>query len=307
MRHLAVWLFAYLALLGGPAQAVNVQFVPVAPGVFAHIGDIGPRAVANEGLNANLGLIVTSQGAILIDSGATQRSAADIHVAIQRVTAQPVLWVINTGGQDHRWLGNAYFAAQGAQIIAHDSARADMEARGGDHLASLTATLKDLAAGTRAVLPTRWITGADASLVLGGVRIELRHRGGGHTPGDMLVALPNQRLVFSGDLVYVDRLLGVIPVSNTRAWLATFAALEALAPAIIVPGHGRVTTLPVAQAQTRDYLTALRAHMKKAVDDGADISQAIQSFDASRWATLQNAAELLPGNASRTYLELERE
>ena len=303
-RRLAGFLLATLACTAG---AVDVQFVAVAPGVYAHIGDTGPRAVANEGLNANLGLIDTPQGAILIDSGATQRSAADIQAAVRRVTAQPVKWVINTGGQDHRWLGNAYFADQGAQIIAHEAAQADMLARGGDHLAALAGTLKDLAAGTRAVLPTRWVSGPDTSLVLGGVRLELHHRGGGHTPGDMLVALPDQRLVFSGDLVYVDRLLGVIPVSNTRAWLAAFAALEALAPAVIVPGHGRVTTLPVAQAQTRDYLLALRAHMKKAVEDGVDIGQAIQSFDARRWAPLQNAAELLPGNASRTYLELERE
>lgn len=296
-----------LALVSWAAGAVEVQFVAVASGVYAHIGDTGPRTLANEGLNANLGLIDTPHGAILIDSGATQRSAADIQSAARRVSAQPIKWVINTGGQDHRWLGNAFFAEQGAQIIAHEAARADMQARAGDHLATLSNTLKDLAAGTRAVLPTRWVSGPDTPLVLGGVRLELRHRGGGHTPGDILVALPDQGLVFSGDLVYVDRLLGVIPVSNTRAWLAAFAALEALAPAVIVPGHGRVTTLPVAQAQTRDYLLALRAHMKKAVDDGTDISQAIKSFDASRWVALLNAAELLPGNASRTYLELERE
>ncbi len=295
------------AALAGPVLAVEVQFVAVLPGVFAHIGDTGPRSVANEGLNANIGLIETPQGAILIDSGATQRSAAQILAAARRVTQQPVKWVINTGGQDHRWLGNAYFAAQGAQVIAHEAARADMQARGGDHVATLTNALGELATGTAPMLPTRWIAGPDTPLVLGGLRLELRHRGGGHTPGDMLVALPDQRLVFSGDLVYADRLLGVIPVSNTRAWLDAFAALEALAPAVIVPGHGRVTTLPVAQAQTRDYLRALRAHMKKAVDDGVDISQAIKTFDASRWAPLLNAAELLPGNASRTYLELERE
>ena len=303
-RHLACLLMAWLAW---PVQAVDVRFVSVVPGVFAHIGDTGPRSISNEGLNANIGLIDTPQGTILIDSGATHRSAADIHAAARRVTVQPIKWVINTGGQDHRWLGNAYFASQGAQIMAHEAARTDMQARGSDHVATLTAVLKDLAAGTLPVLPTRWLSGPDSVLELGGVRLALRHRGGGHTPGDLLVELPERGVVFSGDLVYVDRLLGVIPVSSTRAWLEAFAALEALAPAVIVPGHGQVTTLAVAQAQTRDYLRALRSHMKKAVDDNVDISQAIKTFDASRWAALLNAAELLPGNASRTYLELERE
>jgi hypothetical protein len=68
-----------------------------------------------------------------------------------------------------------------------------------------------------------------------------------------------------------------------------------------------VTDLATAQAQTRDYLLALRAHMKNAVDAGQDMSAAIKSFDDSRWQSLANAAELMPGNASRVYLELEFE
>ena len=88
---------------------------------------------------------------------------------------------------------------------------------------------------------------------------------------------------------------------------ASFAALEGLQPARIVPGHGEVCDLPKAQTQTRDYLQALRTHMKKAVDDGSDIGAAIKAFDAKPWLGLFNAADLHPGNASRTYLELERE
>jgi glyoxylase-like metal-dependent hydrolase (beta-lactamase superfamily II) len=122
-----------------------------------------------------------------------------------------------------------------------------------------------------------------------------------------MVWLPQQRVVFSGDIVYVDRRLGVLPFSHTGRWLESFAALEALNPVRIVPGHGDVCELPKAQAQTRDYLRALREHMKKAVEDGADISAAIQSLDAKPWMGLLNATDLHPGNASRTYLELERE
>lgn len=76
---------------------------------------------------------------------------------------------------------------------------------------------------------------------------------------------------------------------------------------MIVPGHGRVTDLAAARADTRDYLIALRAHMKRAVDAGTDISEAVRSFDAKPCMRLLNAAELLPGNANRAYLELERE
>lgn len=294
-------------LLAGPAQAVDVRFERVAEGVYAHVGELGPRTVANEGLNANIGLVVTAAGAVLIDSGATFQSARQIAEAARRVTPQPVRWVINTGGQDHRWLGNGYFQAQGAELIAHASARTDLQNRGNDHLQTLRNALGPLADGTVPTLPTRWLAGADETLTLGGVTLAIKHRGGAHTPGDVLVWLPQQRVLFSGDVVYTGRLLGVIPVSLTRPWLASFDEIEHLAPEHIVPGHGRVGTLATAQTDTRNYLRALRQHMKQAVDEGQDVSAAVKAFDGRPWLHLLNAAELMPGNASRTYLELERE
>lgn len=289
------------------AHAVEVRFQPVAPGVYAFIGEKSGRTYANEGLNANIGLVVTPAGALLIDSGASLQGAQQIHAAVKKVTDQPVKWVINTGGQDHRWLGNGHFIAQGAEVIAHANGKVDMLARGGDHLAALKPELKEKLDGTVPTLPTRWLTGNEESLSLGGMAIEVKHRGGAHTPGDLMVWLPQQRVVFSGDIVYVDRMLGVIPVSHTGRWLQSVAALEALQPARIVPGHGDVCELPKAQAQTRDYLQALRAHMKQAVERGDDIGAAIKGFDARPWLGLLNATDLHPGNASRTYLELERE
>lgn len=108
-------------------------------------------------------------------------------------------------------------------------------------------------------------------------------------------------------MVHVDRVQGVIPVSHTGRWLDNFAALEALQPARLVPGHGQVSSLARTQADTRNHLQALRTHMKKAVDDGTDLGAAIQSVDAAPFRHLHNAAERHPGNASRTHLQLERE
>jgi len=306
-RGLTQLFAAALLVAAASAHGVEVRFERVADGVYAHIGELGGRTYDNEGLNANIGLVVTPGGAVLIDSGATARSAAEIHAAVKRVTDQPVRWLINTGGQDHRWLGNGYFKAQGVQLIAHANARADMMNRGNDHLQALRAVLKERVDGTTPTLPERYVEGTDIRLDLGGTVFELRHRGGAHTPGDTMVWLPAARVLFTGDVVYVERMLGVLPVSSTKQWLATFDVIEQLAPVRLVPGHGKVTDVATARADTRAYLEALRAHMKKAVDDGTDISAAIKSFDATRFMRLLNAPELHPGNASRTYLELERE
>ena len=306
-RVLALLLASALSLACGLAQAVKVEFQRVTDGVYAHVGDTGARTAENEGLNANIGLVVTPAGAVLIDSGATFQSARQIAEAARKVTNQPIKWVVNTGGQDHRWLGNGYFQAQGAEVIAHAAGEADMKNRGNDHLQALKAVLGAKADGTVPTLPSRWLKVLDERMELGGIVFEFKHRGGAHTPGDTMVWLPQKNVLFTGDVVYVDRMLGVIPVSNTKNWLATFAVIEQLKPSVLVPGHGRVTNLATAQADTQSYLQALRAHMKKAVDDGAEVSAAVKSFDAAPFMRLLNAAELMSGNASRTYLELERE
>ena len=224
-----------------------------------------------------------------------------------RVRARPTRWAINPGGQCHRWFGNGYCQARGAELIAHAAAVPDMRSRGGDRLSALRTLLGPAAEATVPTLPERLLEGPDARLELGATVFEFRHRGGGPTPGDMEVWRPQAQLAFAGDIVYVDRLPAVLPVSSTRAWLDAFAALEQLAPKHIVPGHGRVTDLAAARAQTRAYLEALRVHMKRAVDQGIDVSDAVKSFNAAPFLHLASAAELNPGNASRTYFEVERE
>ncbi|MCB2016269.1 MAG: MBL fold metallo-hydrolase, partial [Hydrogenophaga sp.] len=180
-RHLQSLATLVLATFATLAHAVEVKFQPVAPGLYAFVGEKVGRTYENEGLNANIGLVVTPAGALLIDSGASFKGAQQIHAAVKQVTDQPVKWVINTGGQDHRWLGNGYFIAQGAEVIAHADAKADMLARGGDHMAGLKGELKEKLDGTVPTLPTRWLTGPDETLNLGGTVVEIKHRHGAHT------------------------------------------------------------------------------------------------------------------------------
>jgi glyoxylase-like metal-dependent hydrolase (beta-lactamase superfamily II) len=123
----------------------------------------------------------------------------------------------------------------------------------------------------------------------------------------MMVWLPQKNLLFTGDVVYVDRMLGVLPVSHTRRWLDTFAVIEQLNPQVLVPGHGSVTTVSTAKADTQALLLALRAHMKKAVDDGVDVSAAVKSFNGKPFAHLKHADVWIPQLANMTYLEMERE
>jgi glyoxylase-like metal-dependent hydrolase (beta-lactamase superfamily II) len=296
----------FLLFIGGTALAEEIDFKLIAEGVYAYIADTDGRTYDNEGLNANIGLIITSEGAILIDSGATFQSAKKIHDAAKRVTSQPIKWVINTGGQDHRWLGNGYFKVQGAELIAHTKAHNDMKTRSSAQLQGLS-ILKERLDGTVPTLPTQLLKDNDTRLQLGNVTLEIKFRGGGHTPGDILVWLPQKNILFSGDIVYVDRILGLINVSSSKTWLQAFAAIEDLKPQIIVPGHGKVTSLATAQSQTRDLLIALREHVKKSIDGDGDMNLAVKSFNAKPFAHLKHAEVWIPQLVNATYLEVERE
>jgi glyoxylase-like metal-dependent hydrolase (beta-lactamase superfamily II) len=167
--------------------------------------------------------------------------------------------------------------------------------------------LKDKMEGTEMVLPARWLSGTEHILDLGGVKVHFLHRGGGHTPGDTMVWLPQSGVVFTGDVVYVDRILGLHPVSKTKNWLESFEALEALKPLTVVPGHGQISTLAKAQKDTGALLRALRAHMGQAVEAGTDMGAAVKGFDAAPFKHLKHVDVWLPQLANRTYLEMEQE
>lgn len=297
-------LVGYLPM--GNAFALTLTPVQVAPGVYAFIGETGGRSYENYGMNANTGFIVTTAGVVVIDSGAGYQAAQAIHRAIKKVTRQPVKYVVNTGGQDHRWLGNGYFKEQEAEIIASRIARVDMEQRAEAQIEALGTDLKERVGGTKPVYP-EILFDQQKTLRLGNTEIQLIYYSGGHTPGDSVVWLPKQQVLFSGDLVYVDRMLGILPVSNSKNWLASFNAMERLKPAKIVPGHGKICNLDLAQRDTRNYLRLLRDHMQRAFDNGADLQTAIDTLDQKDYARLQNYEGLKGGNASRVYLEVESE
>jgi glyoxylase-like metal-dependent hydrolase (beta-lactamase superfamily II) len=273
-------------------SAHAVETVKVADSVYALVGDLGQRSPENLGHNITSGFIVTAQGVVVIDTGGSLANAQAIHAAIRKVTDKPVIYAINSGGQDHRWFGNDYFKRQGAKLIASEAAVRDMNERGAAQTAFIQQLLKEKFDGTKLTYPD--ITFKDRyTLPVTGERIELIYTGGAHTPGDILVWLPQRSIVFTGDTVFVQRLLGVIPGSALR-WIKSLEYLrDELKPRIVVPGHGHVTDLAEALRDSYDYLVFLRETTRKRFADGAfDPIEASQGLDQSRFKYLENYDDL---------------
>jgi glyoxylase-like metal-dependent hydrolase (beta-lactamase superfamily II) len=291
------------------ASAQAAEFVPkaepVVDNVYAIVGPLGQRSKDNDGSNANFGFIVTAQGVILIDSGASKLGAQKIAAAISQVTEQPVRWVINTGSQDHRWLGNEHFASQGAQIYALKRTAATQAEFANQHMQMLAGFLGPRLEGTKPMPATTLLDGEEDTLELGGETLTLRYTDA-HFPGDAWVWLPKRNVMFTGDLVYVDRVLGVLPWSSVKNGQKAFHALETLNPKHIVPGHGSVCDLAKAKRDSGDYEDFLANVIGKAAQDMEALDATLNKYaDLPQFAHLYNFSDLHRANMNRAFVEFE--
>jgi glyoxylase-like metal-dependent hydrolase (beta-lactamase superfamily II) len=287
------------------AAAGTLEIQPVTKGVWAFVGEKQQRNPKNLANNATFGLVITDAGAVLIDPGGSWKGAEALHGAIRSVTDQPVTHVINTGGQDHRWLGNGYWREHGASIVASEAAVEDQRARGSMQLSLLAQLIGPALEGTDPTYAD--VTFAKTyTLALGGLTFEIVHPGHAHTPGDAFVWVPSKDTVFTGDIVYVERMLGVGDQSSITHWPAAFEAVEATGAEHVVPGHGHATTMKRARADTYDYLMQLRAEIGALIDEGGDIQEAPQ-IDQSAFTYLEQSEALAGRNAQTTYQQMEWE
>lgn len=279
--------------------------VAVAPGVHVIIGPLDQRSRANAGLNANYGFIETPTGLILIDSGANDFAAALLEKAVKQVTDKPIKWVLNTGSQDHRWLGNGYFSARGAEIHAMAPTVNTQREYAARQIENLKRFVGDQMIGTAPVYAQNMHQAPWMPMVINSIAIEW-HLTDAHYPGDTMIYLPKSSVMFTGDLVYVDRLLSILPQSNVRAAALAFDALIEKSPAILIPGHGRVTDLAQAKTETGDYYQFLIENVGTAAQDMNPMTETSDKFATPEaFMHLQNFDELHRANMNRVFLDFE--
>jgi glyoxylase-like metal-dependent hydrolase (beta-lactamase superfamily II) len=305
MRILLAPLFLVFALSVNAAHAFQPKAEKVVDNVYALIGPLGQRSADNDGLNANFGFVVTPKGVILIDSGASRLGAEKIAAAIGRVTDKPVRWVINTGSQDHRWLGNDYFASKGAEVIALARTAATQAEYATQHMDGLKRFLGERMQGTKPLPAREALAGDSVTLDLGGEALTLTYTDA-HFPGDAWVWLPQHSVMFSGDLVFVDRLLGVLPWSSVKNSQTAFHAMAALKPTWIVPGHGRVCDLAQAQRETGDYYDFLVGKVGAAAKEMEPMDATLDRYaEMPAFQHLENYTGLHRANMNRAFTEFE--
>lgn len=304
---------ALLAILGwaatGQAQpAQTLTPIQLSPAVWYVQGLSALGSPANQNFISNAAFIVTTQGVVVIDALGSPAMAQQLVAAIRQVTPQPISHVIVTHYHADHIYGLQVFKALGARILAHHAARSYLNSD--TARLRLQASRQELApwidASTELVDADQWLD-ADHELLLGGLRLQLRHMGPAHTPEDLVVYLPQERVLLAGDLVFRAR-IPFVGQADSRRWIQALDNLLALDVRLIVPGHGPVSESARADMQlTRDYLAYLRSTMGRAAKNMDPFEEAYAATDWSRFETLPLFRLANRMNAYNTYLLMEQE
>ena len=242
-----------------------------APAPFA-AHELKPNVYWIEGGGGNSGVIIGDKGVIVVDAKTTPAGGKELLDNIAKITPKPVTTVILTHSDGDHVNGLAAFPA-GITIIAHEGNKKEQE--------------KALAAGGRGAppadhQPTQAISKNKDNVKIDGVKLELLHWAPAHTSGDLVVYLPSEKIVFTGDIIAMqlpDPLIHLEKNGSSEGWITTAKGIVGLNADQFVPGHGAVQTKAAIQQRLTDA-QAKRAKIKDLVAQGKSLDEIKAAVDA---------------------------
>lgn len=239
----------------------------------------------------NAGIVVGDRAALVIETAMGPANGERILREARRVAGDLPLVLTTTHFHPEHAFGAQAFAGA-ATYVCNRAQAEELADKGREYVEMFSGfgpALEELLRDVELVAP-HVVYGDEATIDLGGIAVELRHFGTAHTRGDQVAFIPDGRILFTGDLVE-ERFLPIFPDEDADGplWLGVLDELEALEPAVVVPGHGAVGDRGLIVA-LREYLHAVRDGAQEAelADRYADwgnqmwIMSAIESFARAR-------------------------
>ena len=259
----------------------------------------------------NTGIVVGDDAVMVIDTQATPAMAQDVIRRIREVTALPIKYVMLSHYHAVRVLGASAYRPE--HVIASEDTLSLIKERGEQDKASEIGRFPRLFRNVETVpagltWPTLTFTGK-MTLWLGKLEVQLLQLGRGHTKGDTVVWLPQERTLLSGDLVEFD----ATPYAGDayfKDWPRTLDNLEALKPLALVPGRGAALTTPESVARglagTRNFVAEVYASVSQGAQAGKDLNAVYKETYArlkpkyGQWVIFDHC---MPFDVSRAYDE----
>jgi glyoxylase-like metal-dependent hydrolase (beta-lactamase superfamily II) len=280
----------------------QVSFVKLSDNAYAYTAEGDP----------NTGIIIGDDAVMVIDTQATPVMAQDVIRRIREVTDKPIKYVVMSHYHAVRVLGASAYEPQ--HIIASRDTYDLIVERGEQDKASEIGRFPRLFRNVESVpagltWPTITFQGA-MSVWLGKLEVQLLQLGRGHTKGDTVAWLPEQKILFSGDLVEFD----ATPYAGDAYfgdWPQTLDKLAALKPSALVPGRGAALTTPESVAQglagTRSFIADLHDSVKAGVAAGKELNAVYKDTYAAmkqkygHWVIFDHC---MPFDVTRCYDEV---
>ena len=281
-------------------EAKTITFSELAPGAYAYTAEGDP----------NSGIIVGDDGVMVIDAQATPMMAQDVIARVRQVTDKAIKYVVLSHYHAVRVLGASAYGAE--HIIASQGTYDLIVERGQQDYDSEAQRFPRLFQGIESVPGLTWPTHTfetSMTLWMGDREVRIAHLGRGHTKGDAVVWLPDDKVLFSGDLVEY----GATPYTGDAYlsdWPATLDAVQALGAEKLVPGRGDAltTTAEIKDgiAGTRAFIADMFGAARRGVEAGHDLKQVYDDAYAKLapkygdWVIFDHC---IPFNLSRAFDE----
>ena len=293
---------------GRPADTVQLKPIQVAPHTYFVQGFAEMGSSANQNFISNAGFVVTPGGVVVMDALGSPILAQKLIAEIKKVTKQKVVAVIVSHYHADHIYGLQEFKKIGAKIYAQGEGR--------NYLSSETAKQRLIASridfapwvntNTQLISADVWID-KQSKLNIGGVEFLISRVGPAHAPEDLMVYVPSEKVLFTGDLVFRGR-IPFVGNADSKGWLIALDEIAKLNPNVVIPGHGGFSVKPKEDiAFTKNYLKYLRDSMAKAAINMDPFEEAYQQTDWSEYEgmPLYRAANRM--NAYNVYLSIQAE
>ena len=289
---------------------IEMSLRQLAPDVYACLQPDRGLGTSNSGL-------INRRGGLVIDTFwdlPHTRALIDTYARVSPALPRRVVNTHHNG--DHCW-GNQLFA--GAEIIGHrgcaasfgkDAPPAMLQAMKGlagsddPSLALMARRLEDWDFRGIELTPPTTLIDDRLDLDLDGIRVEMLYVGPAHTLGDVIVHLPHERIVFTGDILF-HRCTPIGWEGTYAKWIAALDRIVALDPEIVVPGHGPICGVE-GPREMKAYLEYVRQESRRFFDRGLSALDACKRLDLGPYASWTEPERLL-FNVERAYRELRGE
>jgi quinoprotein relay system zinc metallohydrolase 2 len=288
-----------------PAQAQQFSLQEVAPGVFVHFGQAVALDAPGHDDIANIGFIVGKKCVAVIDTGGSTRIGRALRSAIQQRTSQPICYIINTHVHVDHVLGNFAFRPDHPSYVGHASLPSAIVRSRPYFLEHYPGDLDQPPTAEQIIAPDRLVQ-AEIELDLGGRHLSLRAWPKAHTDCDLTVMDDKTGTLWTGDLLFRERLPAVDGDGDVAGWLAVIDDLALLKVRRAVPGHGPLApNLAAALMPERRYLRALLDGVQADIKLGKSMQDAIEhvaEVEQPQWLLWDSTH---PRNVARVYQQLE--